>query len=71
MATNIWDEVKDAVMPQEEVLSATRARSGGVTADQNSAQSPKDVIPVNKPKSRWQKIFSQFSEQVCQSQIVF
>lgn len=66
MATTIWHEVKDAVMPQEEVLSATRARSGGVTMDQSSAESPKDVVPVTKPTSRWQKMYAQFSEQVFQ-----
>lgn len=64
MIHRVWDEVKDAVMPQEEVLSATRARTGGVAVDDSTVNADKDVVLVNKPKSAWWNMFSRFTSQV-------
>ncbi|CAD7701113.1 unnamed protein product [Ostreobium quekettii] len=52
----VWDEVKNAILPKEAVLSATRAREGTISYGEAASGGPSHLVVAEQRKSAFWKL---------------
>lgn len=60
---NVWKEVKDAVLPRKETLSATRIRNDSTPLSQVAHKGPSELMQAQKKQTMFSKLMDRVHQQ--------
>ena len=64
VAQRVWKEVKDAVLPRDENMSATRIRTGATPVNEAKFQGPTHIVQAKQKETLLSRIMNRFHKHV-------